>query len=82
MISKLSKSDLKRAILNTLKGSSEKASDTCLSFFSRISFCPPNGSIKLPESSCAIALIVKSLLSKSSSNETLLLVSKLNPVYP
>ena len=68
MISKLSKSDLKRAILNTLKGSSEKASDTCLSFFSRISFCPPNGSIKLPESSSAIPMIVKYNLSNYSAN--------------
>ena len=66
-ISKSGKLVLNLNTLSTRNGSSENALDTCLSFLSFISCCPLNGSINDPFSSSAIALIVRSLLSKSSS---------------
>ena len=62
--------DANLATLRTRRGSSSKEVETLLSNLFLISSIPPYGSIKLPPSSSAIALIVRSRLSKSSSRVT------------
>ena len=60
----------KRATRSTRSGSSAKAGDTWRSTPARRSAAPPKGSISAPFSSRAIALIVRSRRSRSSSSVT------------
>ena len=60
----------KRASRRIRTGSSEKAGPTCRKTRLAKSRCPPNGSIKRPSAAWAIALMVRSRRSRSSSRLT------------
>ena len=70
------------ATLRTLNGSSLNASETCLKILFFKSFWPSKGSMRSPSLVLAIALIVKSLLFKSSSKVTLVSVLNEKPLCP
>ncbi len=69
-----------RATLSTRKGSSINAGETCRRILFSRSCLPLKGSIQLPVSSSAMALMVKSRLARSSSNVTSIDVWKVKPL--